>query len=798
MSERVNLKGLLTVFTFLLVLVSIATGRTIYVDDDGPADFNNIQAAIDDVNTIAGDEIVVSEGTYYENINFYGKNVVLTSKDPNDPNVLANTVIDGNDNGSVVTFAGTENSNCLLTGFTITSGHASMWGGGIFGNFTNATITHCVITDNTAVDGGGIDSCNGIISHCIVTKNIGNIGAGLSRCHGFITHCLVIHNGHGTSFGGGINSCDATILNCTIVSNEDKGISGCHGSITNCIIWYNPGGISESSNPTYSCWPDCTSGTGNINADPLFINPAAGDYHLLTNSPCVNAGDPCSTTGPGETDIDGEPRIINRFIDMGIDEVNYEGPLLKISPVEFEFFVYPDGLNPQPQTMSISNMGLGTLNWEITEDCNWLQALPSAGDSTVELDNVALSVDISTLAPQDYNCQLIVSDPNAVHSPQSARVYLYFLKEYHVPSPNYPTIQSAIDAASYRDIVVVEPNTYYENINLDGKNITVMSINPDDQDIIETTIIDANRNGRPVTFSGIETEFCELTGFTITGGNILGAGGGILGNNTQAQITKCIIIHNEAGYGGGLAFCDGKISKCWIRDHFAGHDGAGLYRCNALISNCLITDNHAHHYGGGLYDCDGDITNCTITRNGAAGGGRGAGLDRCNGNITNCIISRNFGYDISSSSNPTFSCWIGATGTGNINAEPQLHGYDYHLRSTAGRWDPDSQSWVQDDVNSPCIDAGDPSSDWTAELWPHGKRINMGAYGGTPQASMSLSDVGNIADLNNDDKVDFSDLLLFTDEWINEQILLPEDLNRDSFVDFIDFAIFSNNWRWEQ
>jgi len=54
--------------------------------------------------------------------------------------------------------------------------------------------------------------------------------------------------------------------------------------------------------------------------------------------------------------------------------------------------------------------------------------------------------------------------------------------------------------------------------------------------------------------------------------------------------------------------------------------------------------------------------------------------------------------------------------------------------------------WISDESTSPCIDAGDPSSDWTAEPWPNGERINMGAYGGTNQASKS----GNIADLNID------------------------------------------------
>jgi hypothetical protein len=101
-------------------------------------------------------------------------------------------------------------------------------------------------------------------------------------------------------------------------------------------------------------------------------------------------------------------------------------------------------------------------------------------------------------------------------------------------------------------------------------------------------------------------------------------------------------------------------------------------------------------------------------------------------------------------------------------------------------------------MTSPCIDAGNPSSDWTSELWPHGKRINMGAYGGTAEASMSLSNAGNIADINCDNKVDFFDMNLFSNRWYLEEILLKEDLNRDGVVDFADLASFVANWLWEE
>jgi len=123
---------------------------------------------------------------------------------------------------------------------------------------------------------------------------------------------------------------------------------------------------------------------------------------------------------------------------------------------------------------------------------------------------------------------------------------------------------------------------------------------------------------------------------------------------------------------------------------------------------------------------------------------------------------------------------------------------DYHLKSQMGRWNPVAKCWIKDDETSLCIDAGDPNSDWIQELWPHGKRMNMGAYGGTSQASMSLSTVGNKANFNNDDTVDFRDLFLLVDLWLAEDILLSEDIGRNGLVNFSDFAEFTSQWLWEE
>ena len=110
----------------------------------------------------------------------------------------------------------------------------------------------------------------------------------------------------------------------------------------------------------------------------------------------------------------------------------------------------------------------------------------------------------------------------------------------------------------------------------------------------------------------------------------------------------------------------------------------------------------------------------------------------------------------------------------------------------------DPPRWRYDYVTSRCVDAGDTNSDWTGEFWPHGKWINMGAYGGTPQASMSLSEAGNVADLDNDADVDYADMGLFVDEWLCQEVLLRGDLDRNGFVDFKDLGVFCNNWPWEE
>lgn len=295
----------------------------------------------------------------------------------------------------------------------------------------------------------------------------------------------------------------------------------------------------------------------------------------------------------------------------------------------------------------------------------------------------------------------------------------------------------------------------------------------------------------------------SITNCTISGNSAVFGGG--LGE-CNGTIINCSINGNTAthyalnpGHGGGIYGCNGTIINCSISGNFAAF-GGGLYSCNGKIANCIISGNTAYDAelgyflgGGGLYKCDGTITNCTISGNSAVwtggplGSCYGGGLYDCGAYITNSIIWGNLadiGPELYNSSEPNFSCikdWIGG-GIGNIDDDPcfadPCNG-DYHLRSQAGRWDTNSESWMIDDVTSPCIDAGDPLNPIGLEPFPNGGLVNMGAYGGSLEASKSYFDKPVCetivaGDINGDCIVNFKDFALLTSHWLEDSSpLLP-------------------------
>ncbi len=239
--------------------------------------------------------------------------------------------------------------------------------------------------------------------------------------------------------------------------------------------------------------------------------------------------------------------------------------------------------------------------------------------------------------------------------------------------------------------------------------------------------------------------------------NSAGGGGGMINGGSNPILTNCMFIGNVSRNGGGgieNQNSDPLLTKCIFSGNQAKY-GGGMYNGNSdsTLINCSFSGNEAETVGGGIYiypNSDITVINSTFAGNFAINGdalGCESTESRNPSNvvISNCIF-RNSGNEIWNNDNSTitvnYSNILGGwPGQGNIDVEPlfvNAEEGDYHLKSQAGRWNPNSQSWVRDDVMSPCIDAGDPNTPVGAEPEPNGGIINMGVFGGTAEAGMSL------------------------------------------------------------
>ncbi len=353
---------------------------------------------------------------------------------------------------------------------------------------------------------------------------------------------------------------------------------------------------------------------------------------------------------------------------------------------------------------------------------------------------------------------------------------------------DFRTIQAAVDRAREGDKVVVRPGRYAEDVNFPGTNIVLTSVEPADAGIVRATVIQG-----VVQFRGSEDANCVLAGFKIDGA-IIGYDWRIDPNgvqHTHATIRHCILENIMSGCGGVIRGCDGLISHCVV-----AHVG---YMCRRMWPVPAVAE------------CRGLFANCTLVD--AADGIEVRPDEACT--LVNCIVyygtplivreggTLNLSYcDIEGGRPAIFDTGNVNWGPGNIDMAPcfaapgdDVSAGDYHLSSQAGRWDGQTRRWVRDEVTSACIDAGAPQSDWTAELWPHGRCINLGAYGGTPEASMSLSAFGSVVDLVPDGLVNAQDLRVLTGKWLAKDAPLAADVNRDGVTSLHDFAALARSWR---
>lgn len=247
-----------------------------------------------------------------------------------------------------------------------------------------------------------------------------------------------------------------------------------------------------------------------------------------------------------------------------------------------------------------------------------------------------------------------------------------------------------------------------------------------------------------------------------------GAGVGLI-RDSVVELIDCRIEDNMGYYNslGGGVYCwqsEVFLAGCTLSSNGASGNilGGGLFGGGSFsdieMRNCVVSKNTAE-IGGGIYISSNpgsssdsvresvSIVNCTVAHNSLSGASSsGGGIHSVSSDIIirNSIVWYNDGRAVllqsPSSNSPVLYSDIqgGYTGQGNISANPQfvsVSGDDYHLQSLLGRYDPASDRWFFDNAHSPCIDAGDPQDSVGAEPLTNGKCINMGAYGGTAEAS---------------------------------------------------------------
>ncbi len=341
----------------------------------------NIQDAINEAKDVIGGTVWVTNGIYdsgttvtpgYASLNRLVITNKITVRSVNGPDttIIKGGEATGGGNGNDAVRCVYMNAG-VLSGFTITNGHTMRFnnasydraGGGVNMYLSNAMVTNCIISGNSAYFGGG--GCfYGTLYDCVISGNSCENGGGGSyestlynsvissnsctfsgggnykgtfyNCrllnnsasqngggsfYGTFYNCLFLNN-QATSWGGGCYY--GTLNNCTLSSNSANYGGGCmYATLRNSIIYYNTAKQSGdnyygSPSMSYSCTTPAISGIGNIAINPQFADIATGNYHLWCGSPCIDSGN--NAYAPGDSDLDGQSRVWNGSVDMGVYE----------------------------------------------------------------------------------------------------------------------------------------------------------------------------------------------------------------------------------------------------------------------------------------------------------------------------------------------------------------------------------------------------------------------------------------------------------------------------------------------
>ena len=651
-----------------------------------PEDFNTIQEAID--NASDGDIIEVGPDTYSgegnRDIDFRGK--AITVRSSNGP---YDTIIDcsGSEGHRGFYFRRNEGSDSVLRGFTITGATvpgSDAIGGGILCEFSSPSIVDCIIKECATELGGGIgvDSGSPTIIDCVI-EDCRAGGAGPAESGG---------RGAGIAL---IRGSDATVLHSHIKDN-----SGYYNSLGAGIYCW------RSSAFFANCYISGNSAQGNVQGGGAYCGGSSARIEfencvISDNTAEIGGGICAGSPGDGANE-----RVIITNCTIAHNSLSAESSASSTG----------GGIHSVSSNISIRN----SIVWN--NDGVPLMLVNPASGSPV----------LYSCIEGGYSGQgNIESDPLFASSSGGDYHLRSVFGRYESWSDRWVTdgeyeYSPCIDAGDPQDPIGAEPLTNGKRINMGAYGGTaeaskgaeawifhVDKYNGSDYNsglsksdafaTIQRAVDQATYNGDTVmVWPGVYREEVVLRNKAIT----------------LQSADDAAVVTAPSGYA--FSFYSAESSNCVLRNFVITgcdrSDGGAIFLDGAspTLTNLTITDNRhgISAYGGG----SPDIVNCILWNN------TDGDLYRCRSRYS-CIEQL-------SSSNRS---------NGNIDTNPLFANSsgDYHLMSRYGRYSPNDDAWATDSVTSPCIDAGDPGMDPGREQMPHGGRMNMGAYGGTPFSSLS-------------------------------------------------------------
>jgi len=525
-------------------------------------------------------------------------------------------------------------SNPILINVTFSGNHVETGGGGMFNShYSNPTLMYVTFNGNIAVgEGGGLNNC--------IRSNP--------------TLINVTFNGNSAGTGGGMaNLYDSypTLTNVTFSSNSASNHGGgmenyrSNLTLTNVILWgntapssagiYNSSSVPQiSTSDIQGCggsgsWDGAcgTDGGGNIEADPLFVDAANGDLHLQDTSPAINAGNNAALPPDVLTDLDGNPRFVRVFVDIGAYE-NQTFPC----PVGGVLYVDPDATGAQTGE-------------------SWADALVTLQD--------ALQVSEA--------CEIWVKE--GVYTPDQGGS--------HTDDDRTATFALRSGVALYGGFAGTETGRDERNWQT---HLTVLSGDIDQNDLTDpngvvtsTAHITGTNAYHVVTSVGV-TETAVLDGFIITAGQANGDewldshGGGIYSYEGNPTLTNITFTGNTAVGGGGMYIeqSNPTLTNITFGGNLArGGGGIDSYESSPILTNVTFSGNTAIEIGSGMANWSNSnptLTNVILWGNTAP---NGDGI--FNGGSTPQISTSDI-QGCGGSGSWNSAC--GTDGGGNIEADP--------------------------------------------------------------------------------------------------------------------------------